>query len=201
MFRRRSERDSDLDREIRFHLAEEQRLREERGEAPEAAHDSARRDFGNVTLVKEITREMSGRFVETLLQDVSYGLRQLRRNPAFTAVAVLTLALGIGVNTAIFSLVDSLLLRPLPVADPGRIVTLALQQKGGPLQSQFSYPDFEDLRRQAAEVFGGLVGARSGMDGLTVDGRSAHMWTNFVTPGYFSTLGLKPAACRFILPS
>ena len=198
----RSQEDADLEREIRFHFAEEERLREDRGEAPESARYSVRRDFGNITLIKEITREMSGsHFIETLLRDVSYAFRQLRRSPGFTVVAVLTLMLGIGANTAIFSIVNSILLRPLPVPDAGRVVALTFQQKGGPLQTQFSYLDLQDIRNQSADVFSGLIGARSGIDGLNVDGKGGHMWTNFVTGNFFSVLGLKPALGRLILPS
>src|SRR5215472_3294893 len=89
----------------------------------------------------------------SLMQDIQYGLRTLRKNPAFTAVAILTLALGIGANTAIFGLVDALLLRPLPVKDPQQITTLAYQLKGGQLLNNFSYPDFRDIREQTKDVF------------------------------------------------
>ena len=121
-FKRRKQREQELDEEIRAHLAMAVRERIERGENPAEAETNSRREFGNATLVKEVTRDMWGwRWLETLLQDLRYGLRQLRRNPGFTAVAIITLALGIGANTAIFTLIDGLMLRTLPVAKPGEL--------------------------------------------------------------------------------
>jgi predicted permease len=111
-----------LDEEIRSHLEMAAREREQRGESRRQAESAARCEFGNVGLVKDVARSQWGwLWLEELLQDVRYGLRLVRRNPMFTAVAVLTLVLGIGANTAIFSLVDGVLLQPLPFPDPDRL--------------------------------------------------------------------------------
>jgi hypothetical protein len=113
----------DLDRDIREHIEEETRENIDRGMAPDEARWAALRKFGNVLRVQEDTREV-WQFVwlEQLFQDVRYGLRVLHRNPAFGAIVILTLALGIGVNTAVFSVVNSVLLRPLPYPNANRLV-------------------------------------------------------------------------------
>ena len=197
--RTRDERD--LTDEIRFHLAEEARLRMDRGEPEARARAAAERDFGNTTLVREITREMWGwTTMETFFQDLAYGMRQLRRSPVFTMVAVVTLALGIGANTAIFSIVNSFLLRPLPVPGPEQISTLTFRQKAGPVLNQFSYPDLLDIRQQSTAVFSDLAGYQIGFAGLTQDNRSSRLWINYVTGNYFSMLGVQPALGRLIQP-
>ena len=137
----------------------------------------------------------------SLLQDIQYGLRTLRKNPGFTAVAILTLALGIGANTAIFSLVDSFLLRPLPVKDPQQIITLAYQLKGGQLINNYSVPDYRDIRDQTGNVFSGLITYQIDLDGLSVNGKADRIVTSYVAGNFFTTLGIKPAIGRFILPS
>jgi len=139
--------------------------------------------------------------MESLLQDIRYGSRMLRRSPAFTTVAIVTLALGIGANTTIFSMVNSFLLRPLPVHDPGRIITLTEMQKDGTNNNVFSVPEYRDIRNQTDDVFSGLLGYQFGMDGLTVNGKTDRILSNYVSGNYFSTLGLKPTLGRLILPS
>jgi hypothetical protein len=126
LFDWRKRREQELDEEIRSHLAMAVRERIGQGEDPAQAESNARREFGNIPLVQEVTRDVWGwRWLETLLQDVRYGLRQFRRNRGFTAVAALTLALGIGATSAIFSVVYGVLLRPLPYPSPGRLVSIS----------------------------------------------------------------------------
>src|SRR5439155_24579859 len=119
----------------------------------------------------------------------------------FTLMAVLTLALGIGVNTAIFSMVNSLLLRPMPVPNPEQITVITYQQESGSLRTDFSYADFRDLRSQAAGVFSGLAGYQLGLDGLSINGIGYRLLTGYVSGNFFETLGLQSSLCCMILPS
>ncbi|HYY97778.1 MAG TPA: ADOP family duplicated permease, partial [Pyrinomonadaceae bacterium] len=151
LFGGRRKRDEELDEEIRSHLRMATRERVERGESPEQAEREARREFGNVALVKEVTRGMWGwPRLEEFARDVGYGLRMMRRAPAFSAVVVLTLALGIGANTAIFSVVNAVLLRPLPFKDPERVVMVWLKgaEAAGGDRVPLSMADFLDWRAQ-----------------------------------------------------
>jgi hypothetical protein len=142
---RRQQLDRDLDDELQFHLAmREQKLRKQ-GVAAEESPYAARRQFGNVTRLKETSRELWGfGWLEILWQDLRYSLRQLRRNPGFTAVAVITLALGIGVNTAIFSLLHDTILARLPIIHPQELVQLTWLQ-GTEIGTTFNWPDYEPL--------------------------------------------------------
>jgi len=204
LFRRRA-REEELDEEVQAHLRMAAQERMEQGETGEQAHAAAVREFGNVTLVKEVTRDIWGfRWLETLLQDMSYGLRQLRRGPGFTAVAVLTLALGIGANTAIFSVVNAVLLKPLPYPHSGRLVMLWESSPArGFDQEKVSGPDFIDWRQQN-DVFEGMaywpgwLGAEEfnlvGAEGVK------KVKAVYASSGIFSVLGVKPLLGRTFLP-
>jgi predicted permease len=193
--------EQDLDEEIHSHLEllTDQKLRE--GMKPDEARRSARIELGGIEQVKEHVRAVrAGVWIESLWQDFSFGARLLRKSPGFTTVAVLTLAIGIGANTALFSLVDSLLLRPLPVRDPEQISVLVFQQKSG-LRSVFSIPDYRNIENQTQGVFSEVFGYQFGLDGLTVNGTGDRIQSAYVTGNFFSALGIKPVLGRLILPS
>ncbi|HUK31479.1 MAG TPA: ABC transporter permease, partial [Candidatus Acidoferrum sp.] len=136
----------------------------------------------------------------SLWQDLWYGARMLRKNPGFTAIAILTIALGIGANTAIFSIVDWVLLRPLPVSHPERMTYLTIQQKGRNTNG-FSFPDFADIQKQTTSSFSDVAAFDLGQDGLTVDGKTQPIFTAYISGNFFQMLGIHPAAGRFILPT
>ena len=122
---RRSDKEAELREELQFHLEEEAEQRQEEGLAKDEARWAARRELGNLALVEENTRAAWGwTRLEQLARDAGYGLRQVRRNPAFSAIAIATLALGIGGITAMFSAFDAVLIRPLPYADADRLVMI-----------------------------------------------------------------------------
>jgi putative ABC transport system permease protein len=172
------------------------------GMNPAEARRQALIALGGVAQVKENYRERRGiPLLEAFLQDARYASRILRRNPGFTTVVILTLALGIGPSTAVFSIVSSMLLRPLPVSDPSRIVSLFVQQDGNTLQSAFSIPDYRDIENGTSDAFSGFTAQRELVDGLSVNGKAERVMDLYVTGNFFSLLGIKPALGRFILPS
>src|ERR1043166_8169480 len=138
--------------------------------------------------------------METLLKDIRFSLRMLMKNPGFTAIAVVSLALGIGANTAIFSIINSFLLAPLPVAEPNRLVSIFTtdQKNPGPLPvSHYNYLDYRDK----SDVFDGLVAynfATVNLNRSTGEGRQ--LFALVVTGNYFDVLGVKPLAGRTFLP-
>src|SRR5947199_1225081 len=147
-FFRRGLTEKRLDAELRFHL--EHRIADlvAAGMAPEEARRRARLEFGGLDQVKEECRDVGpAHFLETLAQDVRYGLRQLRRNPGFTAVAVLTLALGIGANTAMFTVIDSVLLRPLAFRNADRLVSIKMMS--GPYENSVSWSTYQGIRARS----------------------------------------------------
>jgi len=135
-----------------------------------------------------------------LSQDLRYALRQLRDKPGFAFTAVLTLALGIAANVAIFSAVNGIILRPLPVPHAEQIAVLAAQQQGAPLGVYFlSYPDLLDFRKQA-DTFSDLFASEVALGGMSADNKADHFVGSYVSGNYFSGLGVKPALGRLFLP-
>jgi putative ABC transport system permease protein len=194
--------DRDLEDEIAFHLA----MREEKNRAGsngDDARNAARREFGNSALVKEDCREMrSFTLLETLGQDIRYGCRLLRKSVVFTLVAVFTLALGIGANTAIFSLTYQILLRRLPVSHPEDLVVLrspgpkeGSTNSDGDSAASFSYPLYKDLRERD-KVFAGLLARLAVPLSVSAMGRAERAAGELVSGNYFDVLGVTPALGR-----
>ncbi len=202
--------DRDLDDEMANHLAlREEKLREQGMSAIEA-QNAARRAFGNRVLIRESTREVwMFAWFEHLVQDLRYTFRTLRKSPGFTAVAVLTLALGIGANTAIFSVINSVLLSNLPVKNPRQLVFLTNPDDQG-LQIGFAdgnrdfitYAEFRDLERDN-QVFSGVLAASNFSSSIPVELQAAGSAANdaparvsLVSGSYFSVLGVTPILGR-----
>ena len=210
-------REAELHDEIQTHL---DRLADEhlrRGMSPGEARMAARREFGGVDQVKETYRDQRGlRFVDALVQDVRYGWRMWGRNPSFATMAVLSLALGIGANTAIYSVMDAILFRALPVRNPGQLVILHWRAKQAPLagvdidgqvgrepggtwaSADFPWP-FYDRLHDDNNVFSALFAYKdAGRLNLLVDGQAESSPGVFVSGNFFSGLGINPAAGRLI---
>lgn len=196
-------RDADLERELQSDLELEEEEQRDRGLPPEEARYAARRAFGNPTLIRERTREAWGwAAAEHLWQDVRYGFRQCIRNPGFTLTAVLTLAVGVGINTTIFSVVSAILLRKPPVNAPDTLCAVSSKNlaKGYDLIAA-SAPDFESWQKQNS-VFGQMAAVEADRS-FTITGKSepASVHGDRVTAGFFATIGVMPILGRAFLPS
>jgi putative ABC transport system permease protein len=192
--------DTGLDEELKFHLDRQLEKSIQSGLSPEEAHRRVRLDFGGATQVTEECRDARGtRALEALRQDIRYGFRTLRKNPGFTCVALITLALAIGANTAIFSVVYGALLRPLPYADPDRLIVLnETHPRIGTIS--VSYLNFLDWRAQN-HVFSGmavLAGVGHNLSGIaqpeTISGQA-------VSSNFLSLIGVHPLFGRDFDPS
>jgi len=221
---RRHSKEDELRQELEFHLDEETELRREEGLASEQARWAARRDLGNVALVRENTRAVwTWRFLEQLLQDLRYAFRAMRHNKAFTALAAVSLALGIGANTAIYSFLDTILLRSLPVSDPSSLVVInwksklpernanrepifvmhsvsgsSYSDKEGQISGIFPYPAFELLRTHNAVFTTLFAYFPAPSRTVMVHGHSERSNGEFVSGDYFRGLAVAPAAGRLI---
>ncbi|MBO0857476.1 MAG: ABC transporter permease, partial [Chloracidobacterium sp.] len=197
IFRRRFEQD--MEEEIRSHIEMQIEENVRRGMAPEEAREAASRKFGGVAQVKEAYRDrLSLAAVETTFQDLRFGLRMLRRNPVFTFVAGLTLALGIGANTAIFSVVNAVLLRSLPYREPDRLVMLSYYRarEGARLATGSFYLDWRDQ----AKAFEQIAAYYFDTADLTGSGEPERLSAAAISANLFATLGVDPALGRAFTP-
>jgi predicted permease len=198
-------RDRDLDEELRRHLEMDTRDRVERGEDPRAAAVNAQRAFGNILTIKEVTREAWGwRWLERLGQDLRYAARLLRRNPGFTLVAILSLALGIGANTAIFQVIDAIRLRALPVPNPSELAEVSLIERDIGVRGShaswhpsLSNPIWEQVRARQ-QAFSAVFATGADEFNLATGGESRNVPGLWVSGDYFHILGVHPAAGRLL---
>ena len=197
---RRGDAEDDLDDELRFHLerAAEQHLA--RGLSPREAYRQAQLAFGPIDFVKEDCRRSWGiRQLDALRQDGAFALRLIRKHPALSAISAISLAIGIGLNTALFALLDATLLRRLPVDRPEQLVDVYTSEVDGFAWYGSSYPDYLDLRRRA-RALSGLVGYVPAMGAVRTGDRSRVMPVEAVTGNYFQALGVPASHGRVLLP-
>ncbi|HEY6251267.1 MAG TPA: ABC transporter permease [Candidatus Angelobacter sp.] len=220
----RKQADRELNDEIRAHLEMLEEENRRKGMTATEAHDAARREFGGVEQMKETYRETNGlRFIETLVQDLRYGLRMLRRNPGFAVTVVVLLALGIGANTAIFSAIDAVMLRLLPLKDPQQLVMLQWQSKdfpqdfvtdlegGGGLDpgtglqrsASFSYHSYQQLRDQAQSFSSAFafIGNQGDHVNLGLNGRAEDAIMQGVSGNFFDGVAVSAMLGRTIQPA
>ena len=197
---RRGRLEHDLDEELRFHLDMESAAQRRAGVPDGEAARTARQRFGSVAWTKDGCRDTwARRSTEALLQDVRFALRGLRRNPGFAGAAILTLALGIGANAAIFSVVDTVLLRPLPFPQPDRLVTLCAENAQVAGYCVASPPDVEDMRR-ASRTLEDLALARMSLFLRRTPDGTEGLTGGLATPALFRILRVRPALGRLLQP-
>ncbi len=196
-FFRRQRIERDLDAELQYHLEQEIQSGIEAGLPAEEAKLAARRLVGSVPLYKEECREAWGtNFLDNLVRDARQAARMLRRTPLFTVTAISLLALGIGANTTVFTFVENILLRSLPVRDPQQLVVLNWGES-----SNMSYPNYVDFHDRNT-VFSNLAAYRFNPVSLGIQGReSSRVWGYEASGNYFETLGVQPLLGRFFGPS
>jgi predicted permease len=187
----------ELDEEVRFHVEMLTQSNIAAGMTPAEARRLALVAFGGVEQTREAARDVRALWVDQFLQDLRYGRRMLLRNPGFSAVAIMTLGLGIGANTGIFSVVNGVMLKPLPVRNADRLAAIGISRgdEPGPL----SWPDLLDYRA-GATAFEDMAGYSVDFVGLGLDTHAERIVAGYVSGNLFSMLGLQPAVGRLILP-
>ena len=191
---RRSRHDADLREEIETHRARRQAALERDGVGSDEAAWHSRRAMGNVTLAIEDVREVwVSRALDQLWQDIRIALRGLRKNPVFTLIVIGTLALGIGANTALFSIFNGLILRPLPVRDPARLALL--------LDGSWSYPLWTEVKSRENELFDGAFAWANERFDLSRGGPSAFVDAAHVSGRFFEVLGVSAVRGRMLTPA
>ena len=192
--------DADLEEEMRLHLELRQEERVQSGMTADDARAAARRRFGNATYLKEESHIAWGwEWFENLAQDARYGLRVLGKAPGFSAIAILTMALGIGATTAIFSVVDATLLHPLPYPEPEQLVTVEDDLPGAGAQDVgMSEPEWQDLQRSG--IFEYVSPTQFDENNLTGSSQPERVRLLIVAPNYFALLGVKPQLGRAFHP-
>jgi putative ABC transport system permease protein len=199
-------RNDDLRAEIGSHLDMATRDRIERGASPDEANAAARRELGNISQIQEATRDVWGwRWLERLAQDLRYALRVLRRNPSFATVAILSLALGIGANTALFQVVDAVRLRTLPVADPGTLADVHIVDMEGARgnfetwRPAVTHPIWREIRDRQ-QAFSGLFAWGTDTFNLSSGGEVRAASGLWVSGDFFNVLGVRPVLGRTLGP-
>jgi hypothetical protein len=188
----------ELDSELQFHVEQHTEENIRSGMSQEDARRAALLEFGGVELAKEECRDERGtRWLEDLWQDLRYGLRMLRKSPGFSATTILTLALGIGANTAIFSMTDTVLLQNLPVRNPGELVVISSFVPNLGSDSSFSYPMYQDLRDKNS-VFDAVIAMGGTQMNVSYDGQNERVRGRLVSGNYFEMLGLHPWIGRLL---
>jgi len=200
-FLHRDRIDEELDDEVRFHVEMETTANLARGMTPTEARRVALRDLGGVTQTREAVRRVRAPWYDSVWQDVRFGVRTLARTPLFAASAILTLALGIGANTAIFSLINAVLFHPLPVSEPDRLVTLTRTYKNprNLTSAGFLYEEFLAFREHSRS-FTGVTAEGDRVIGLGDEDGTRQVSVKFVSADYFQVVGVQPRLGRWFLP-
>jgi predicted permease len=190
---RRNELEQNLGRELHLHIEERISALKSTGLSDDEARRRVRQEFGGIEQVKEECRDARGiSLIENFVRDLRYAIRMLRRTPLFTGVAILTLALGIGANTTVFTFVENIVMRPLPVRDPQQLVSLNWGK-----ETNMSYPNYLDFRDRNV-VFSGLVACGFDVASMSIQAReNVRVWGYEASGNYFETLGVAPELGRF----